>query len=136
MKNILEWLENSTEKYPEKTVYSNLDYSLTFSQVSKIAKSVGSAIINANLPEGPVAVVMGKEPKMIASYLGVAYSGRIYAPVDVTLPIKRLNSIFDNLEPAAVVTSEALKEKDDLNSDKLNKAKEYYLEAIGVQSLM
>ncbi len=111
MKNILEWLENSTEKYPEKTVYSNLDYSLTFAQVSGIAKSVGSAIINANLPEGPVAVVMGKEPKMIASYLGVAYSGRIYAPVDVTLPIKRLNSIFDNMEPAAVVTSEALKEK-------------------------
>lgn len=111
MKNILEWLENSTNKYPDKNVYSNLDYSLTFAQVSSIAKSVGSAILNASLPEGPVAVVMGKEPKMIASYLGVAYSGRIYAPIDVTLPIKRLNSIFDNLEPAAVVTSEALKEK-------------------------
>lgn len=111
MKNILEWLEASAAKYNDKTVYSNLDYSLTFAQVSSIAKSVGSAILNADLPEGPVAVVMGKEPKMIASYLGVAYSGRIYAPIDVTLPIKRLNSIFDNLCPAAVVTSQALAEK-------------------------
>ncbi len=111
MKNILEWLEASANSFPDKTVYSNLDYSLTFSQVSDIAKSVGTAIIDSNLPEGPIAVIMGKEPKMIASYLGVAYSGRIYAPVDVTLPIKRLDSIFNNLCPSAVVTSEALVEK-------------------------
>ena len=111
MKNILEWLEASANSFPDKTVYSNLDYSLTFSQVSDIAKSVGTAIIDSNLSEGPIAVIMGKEPKMIASYLGVAYSGRIYAPVDVTLPIKRLDSIFNNLCPAAVVTSEALVEK-------------------------
>ena len=111
MKNVLEWLENSTDKYPDKTVYSNLDYSLTFSQVSSIAKSIGSALLNSSIPEGPVAVIMAKEPKMIASYFGVAYSGRIYAPVDVTLPIKRLDSIFNNLGPAAVVTSAALAEK-------------------------
>ena len=111
MKNVLEWLEISKEKYPDKTVYSNLDYSLTFGQVSDIAKAVGSGLLAADIPSGPVAVIMGKEPKMIASYLGVAYSGRIYAPVDVTLPIKRLQSIFTNMCPAAVVTSVALLEK-------------------------
>ncbi|MBQ6464066.1 MAG: AMP-binding protein [Pseudobutyrivibrio sp.] len=111
MKNVLEWLEASAEKYGDKTLYSNLDYSMTFKEVSDTAKSVGTSIINENLPAGPIAVIMDKEPKMIASYLGVAYSGRIYAPIDVTLPIKRLNSIFDNLCPEAVVTNQKLYEK-------------------------
>ncbi|MBQ3772868.1 MAG: AMP-binding protein, partial [Pseudobutyrivibrio sp.] len=111
MKNVLEWLEASAEKYGDKTLYSNLDYSMTFKEVSDTAKSVGTSIINKNLSAGPIAVIMDKEPKMIASYLGVAYSGRIYAPIDVTLPIKRLNSIFDNLCPEAVITNQKLYEK-------------------------
>lgn len=111
MKNVLEWLEKSSEKYGDKTVYSNPEYSMTFQEVSDTAKSVGTSIINKNLPAGPVAVIMDKEPKMIASYLGVAYSGRIYAPIDVTLPLKRLEAILGNLEPVAIVTSASLTEK-------------------------
>ncbi len=111
MKNVLEWLEQSTATNPDKIVYFTSEESLTFAQVSNLSKSIGSAILDMELPEGPVAVIMGKEPRMIASYLGVAYSGRIYAPVDVTLPIKRLDSILNNLNPVAVLTSGALSEK-------------------------
>lgn len=111
MKNVLEWLEKSAEKYGDKTVYSNLEYSMTFNEVKKLAESIGTSLIAENLPAGPIAVIMDKEPKMIASYLGVAYSGRIYAPIDVTLPIKRLEAILGNLEPVAVVTSETHTEK-------------------------
>ena len=71
MKNVLEWLEKSAEKYGDKTVYSNLEYSMTFNEVKKLAESIGTSLIAENLPEGPIAVVMDKEPKMIASYLGV-----------------------------------------------------------------
>ena len=132
MKNVLEWLEKSAEKYGDKTLYSNLDYSMTFKEVSDTAKSVGTSIIKKNLPAGPIAVIMDKEPKMIASYLGVAYSGRIYVPVDVTLPIKRLEAILGNLEPVAVVTSETLTEK---VSDILNQVGKSEVKLLTVEEL-
>ena len=45
MKNALEWLENSAEKYPDKIAYESNDKKYTFSEVRLYAQKIGSQII-------------------------------------------------------------------------------------------
>ena len=39
MKNVLEWLETTVEKYPDKPAFSDTECSITFAQVYDIARN-------------------------------------------------------------------------------------------------
>lgn len=111
MKNVLEWLENSASQFGDKTVYSCESNSISFSALENTAKRIGSGILATTLIERtPIAVALGKDTLTIASFLGVVYSGRAYAPVDIDVPKNRLLKILDNLKPAALVTDSTHKD--------------------------
>lgn len=111
MKNVLEWLERTASKFPEKAVYSGESNSIAFMALQNTAKKIGSGILSATLPERtPIAVALGKDTLTIAAFLGVVYSGRAYAPVDIDVPKTRLLKILENLRPAALITDSAHKE--------------------------
>ena len=75
-KNVLEWLEDSKELYPDKTAYKDAANELTFEEVYGAARLIGSGILAKEVSEAPVAVMMGRSVYTIVSYLGVvAFSG-------------------------------------------------------------
>ncbi|MBS6837615.1 MAG: AMP-binding protein, partial [[Eubacterium] rectale] len=51
----------------------------------------------------PVAVFAGRKMVTPAYFLGVVYAGRPYAPIDASLPDKRIEKILENLCPRAIV---------------------------------
>lgn len=108
MKNVLEWLEKSRLNFGDKAVYSCDSNSMSFNEVENSAKRIGCGILNLNSEsKSPVAVALGKNPLTIAAFLGVVYSGKAYAPIDIDIPEARLLKILENLQPSVLVTDSA-----------------------------
>lgn len=104
MKNVLEWLEATVEKYPDKPAFSDTECSITFAQVYDIARNTGAYLVEQlGVDRTPVAVFAGRKMVTPAYFLGVVYAGRPYAPIDASLPDKRIEKILENLCPRAIV---------------------------------
>lgn len=108
--NILEYLEASAEKYPDKTAYADDNSSLTFGELLGEAKAIGSFIIRNNIGNGPVIVYMKKSPACLAGFFGVLYAGGAYVPIDTQMPAARVTLITGNLDPAAILTDKNCEE--------------------------
>ncbi|XME04231.1 amino acid adenylation domain-containing protein [Lachnospiraceae bacterium C1.1] len=105
-KNVLEWLEEAAEAYPDRVVYEDENEKITFAELRNEAKRVGSGIIRENLPEGPVAVMMERSVHTIAVFLGVVYAGRAYAPIEAKDPLSRRERILSTLGNPALITDD------------------------------
>ena len=104
-KTILDWLEKTAERLPDKVAYASETGSLTFRETCRKAQSIGTALLRRNLGGNPVAVMLDKETDTIPAFLGVVYSGTAYAPVDASLPEARIRTILNTLQPAAILTN-------------------------------
>lgn len=114
MKNVLEWLEATEEKKDHKSVYMDRDGAISFSSLMQKAKAVGTFLkktVNSENEQAPIAVLCDRCCQTPAAFLGVVYSGRPYAPLDVTQPIVRLQNIISMMKPAAILTDRAMADK-------------------------
>lgn len=103
--NLLEYLENTVKTSPDKLAYSDGTEGLSFSQVHARARAVGSFLCGRHYKE-PVVVFMGKRPDTIAAFLGALYAGCFYVPIDEEMPRRRIELIFETLNPGAVICDE------------------------------
>ena len=104
--NILEYLEATVAKKPEKVAFSDADTSLTFGQVYDQARSVATALRRAGYYKKPVVVFMRKQPATLAAFFGAIYAGCYYVPLDDEMPRHRIELIFKTLEPGALICDE------------------------------
>ena len=95
MTNILEYLENTP--IPNKTAFTGENSSLTFGELQKISRSVGSYLCVQNIYKQPVTVFMGKSPEMVGAFFGVVYSGNYYVPLDTEMPEVRIRMILEKI---------------------------------------
>lgn len=109
--NVLEWLEQSAVKYPDKVVFADINAEITYKELVNQAKRIGTAIIkNAKMQSvvwknRPIAVLIDRNIESLILFMGVIYSGNFYVPVDDTMPQKRVDLIFDTLQPVLVLNS-------------------------------
>ena len=123
MKNVLEWLEATITKSPEKIAFSDTENSITFAQVYDIARNTGAYLIEKlGVDRTPVAVFAGRKMVTPAYFLGVVYAGRPYAPIDASLPDKRIEKILENLCPRAIVADRESLEHVESIVDELEKS--------------
>ena len=54
---------------------------------------------------------MGNCKEALASFLSVAFSGNFYVPIDKEMPMYRVHSIFETLNPALILCREEEREK-------------------------
>ncbi len=107
MKNILELLENSAAKFPDKTAFVDENGAVTYSQLETNAKKIGSALLELGVNNKPIAVYINKSADVICAMMGIVYSGNIYTVIDTEMPKERIDKIFSTLNPAAVITDSA-----------------------------
>ena len=70
-KNVLEYLEATVCRVPDKTAFANDDCSLSFSQLYHDSRAIGSALAHLGLYNEPVVVFMPKHPKTVAAFFKV-----------------------------------------------------------------
>ncbi len=110
MKNVLEFLENSATRLDCKTAFSDGEESLSFSELLRLSRAGGSALIERGLKNEPVAVFMKKAPRTIAAFFAAIYAGCYYVPLDASMPLFRLQMILGKLKPRAVIIDDSTRE--------------------------
>ena len=123
MKNILEMLEYSAERFPDKIVFRDETTDMTYSEFLNTAKSIGTFIARYGIINKPIAVIAERSVKNLAAMFGVLYSGNFYTVIDCEMPPERVKAIFNTLKPAAVVVTKAclsLLKKLDFNGKAVN----------------
>ncbi len=103
MKNILEYLEATVRRCPDKTLFTDGTAGMTFRQVFDQARSIGSCLHGLGICGKPVVVFMGKSPRTITAFLGALYGGNYYVPMDIEMPRYRMEQILSALEPGAML---------------------------------
>ena len=106
IKNVVEWLDASAERSPDKIAFSDGNVSLTFAELRDETKRIASELARHGIFKKPVLVRMDKVPQAVAAFLGCARSGNFYAPLDVDTSAERLAAIRDAIKPAAEITGE------------------------------
>ena len=101
--NVLEYLEQTAPRLPDKIAFANEEMGLSFCQVSEQARGIGSFLHQQGLYKKPVVVFMKKHPKTIVAFLGTIYSGCFYVPLDEEMPRHRIELIFQTLQPEAMI---------------------------------
>lgn len=106
MKNILEYLESNEKMMPNKTMFCDINQSLTISKVVENAKKIGSFLAKLNAKNQPIAVFDNHNADTLCAMLGVLYSGNYYVVIDTKSPAERIKKIFDVLEPIYSIIEE------------------------------
>lgn len=77
MKNILEFIENSAARYPDKLAVADENGGLTYSQLESFSRKIGAWILAEikGVRNNAIAVLLDKKPESVAAYMGVVYSG-------------------------------------------------------------
>lgn len=108
---VTDYLYAAAEKYPDKPAFVDEHNALTFHELQDSAKRIATRLIAAGLFKKPVAVALGQNVHAVATFLGAAYAGCFYTPLDTDMPESRVQKILETLDPGAVITSAAYREK-------------------------
>lgn len=105
--NVLEYLEASALRVPDKPAFIDETTTLTFADVHAQARRIGTALSRRIPQHSAVAVLMdNRDARVIPALLGVLYAGCSYAPLDTSAPAERLGLMLDQLEPALMLCDE------------------------------
>jgi D-alanine--poly(phosphoribitol) ligase subunit 1 len=103
--NVLEYLECSEKRFPDKIVFAEQDKSISYEQLVDQAKCIGSKILDetCNAKRQPIVVFVDRNIESLVLFMGVAYSGNFYVPIDKQMPKMRIELILQTLQPIATV---------------------------------
>lgn len=108
--NILEYLEQTAQRLPEKTALADDKLSLSFGQWLQQSENIGTAIAQATnaTMRHAVLVFVDRRIEGLVGAMGAVESGNFYVPIDCKMPFERVRLITDVCKPiAAVATTEA-----------------------------
>ncbi|MHB8455403.1 MAG: non-ribosomal peptide synthetase [Acidiferrobacterales bacterium] len=74
---------------------------------NRLARELRERGVEAN---GRVAVFLDRSPEMVVAILAILKSGGAYIPLDPAYPAERLQYVFENSRPAAIVTRASLRD--------------------------
>lgn len=109
--NVLEYLEKTVERLPDKVAFGDGEVQLSFRQVYERARSIGSLLLNQGVNKEPVVVYMKKSPCTLTAFFGVIYSGCYYVPIDEEMPRRRMELILENTQAKYMIYDESTREK-------------------------
>ena len=108
--NILDYLEQTAYRLPEKTALADDKMSLTFGQWIQQAERIGTSIAQATncTIRRAVLVFVDRRIEGLVGAMGTVESGNFYVPIDCKMPFERVRLIANVCKPiAAVATTEA-----------------------------
>lgn len=109
--NVLEYLENTVTRVPQKLAFSDGCENCSFAELYGRARSLGSFLCGLGIYREPVAILMKRQPRAICAFMGCLYAGAFYVPLDADMPAKRMEKILETLKPRVLICAEDTMEK-------------------------
>ena len=106
LKNILQYLENTAARMPDKLAFSDGERTLTHGELLQISRRVGSYLSAKAYRREPVMLLLDRSPEAVAATLGVIYSGCYYVVLETDMPLARMGQIMDTMKARVLVCDE------------------------------
>lgn len=104
MRNVLEYMEASAARCPDKIAVLDDTDKCTYRQLETMSQSIGVVLSKYVTPGKPVAVLMKKSVLTLETFFGIAYAGGFYCLVDPDFPTERIGNMISTLDPEVVIT--------------------------------
>lgn len=104
MNHILDYLEATARRMGKKPLVTDEYGSCSWLTIQSHAMSIGSFLYQRDVQQKPVPVLMDKTIYAIAAFMGAAYAGGFYVPMNPDLPKSRLEQILKVLQQNFVIT--------------------------------
>lgn len=103
--NVLEYLERTAEKYPNKGALTDDKNSVSFQEWNTYARAIGSDLVRmtGGVARRPILVFVDRRIEGLVAFAGVVESGNFYVPIDCKMPPERIHLIADVLAPVAAI---------------------------------
>lgn len=105
MKNMLEYLERSAKSYSNKIAFADKDKEITYQDLVKESKRIGTQLAKQFSPRTPIPVFMEKSVDTICLFFGIVYAGCFYVLLDTKQPKSRLEHIMNTLNVKTMISS-------------------------------
>lgn len=104
MRNVLEYLEHSAERYPDKTAVEDMANKCSYKELLQNAKRIGSSLAAIETPGRPVIVFMDKSIEALTAFLGIVYAGCFYILLNPEQPPLRIQQILGVAKANYIIT--------------------------------
>ena len=108
---ILDALEATEARLPEKTAFADPEKEISFSGLLHAAKAVGSALIPLVAPGSVIGFYLDKSVDTVCGFMGAVYAGCAYSQLNLRHPASRVLSILETLGTDIAVSDRANAEK-------------------------
>jgi D-alanine--poly(phosphoribitol) ligase subunit 1 len=104
-RNVLEYLEKTVDRFPDKIAIEDETGTVTFSELKQKALAISGYLLEQGFSGcQPIAVFMPKSIKAIEAFLGILYAGGFYVPLDTGNPKNRIDAILKNIKPKYAIS--------------------------------
>lgn len=104
MNNVLEYLETSTQIFPDKIAVKDDLTACTYRELLADARQIGALLASKTCPRRPIAVFMDKSVITLKVFMGILYAGCFYVLIDPSFPAERIRQLLDILTADIVIT--------------------------------
>lgn len=108
---VLDYLEETAQKYPDKTAFADLNTSVTWKDFVEQAKKYSTVISKYFEPGCPVPVMAEKSVQTLEIFFGALYSGCFYTFFDATFPSSRIESMINTLDVKYIIADSKFEKK-------------------------
>lgn len=106
MNSVLCYLEETTRKNKNKIAIIEETKTITYEDLTKYSKVVGSYYSEKKYFNKPIIVFMDKGIDTLIAFFGVVYAGCFYSLINPELPESRINHIKETLKASYVITDD------------------------------
>lgn len=96
-------LEQAAAKHPDSIALEEEGLRLTYGEYLQRARRIGAGLIGADLHRAPVVMMLPKGAAALTAFMGAMYAGCPYVPMNLSTPGARLEKMFENLSPGAIL---------------------------------
>ena len=107
MTNVLEYLEHTADKAPDRIAVTDGEKEYTRVRLLDVCRRIGSALLEYDLRRRPVIVFMEKTADTLTAFFGAVFAGAFYTLIDPQLPRQRQRQICESLGASVVITDSA-----------------------------
>ena len=105
MNSILEYLEKTCQKIPNKIAFVCGDDQISFENLRKKAICLGDKIDSEtnHMRNKPICIIADRDINALVCMLGCLYSGNYYVLIDSNLPKDRIDKLIDSIDFIKVI---------------------------------
>ena len=102
--SVLDFLDETTRKYPEKLAIISEENEITFTEFRNKSRILGYELATSTKSfNSPIMVSVDRSEKTLIGFMAALYSGNFYVPVDKDAPLERISYLIETVKPKAFI---------------------------------